>query len=85
MTHPSSDFHILAHVDHIGQRDERECVHLNSLIRADYERCHPGDTLEYLRRRAQFSKEDKGLLRDWMAVAAQRAKAKGARKRLSTR
>lgn len=43
---------------------------LESLIRQDYERCHPGDTLDDLKRRAAFSKEDRGLLRDWMAVAA---------------
>ena len=43
---------------------------LESLIRRDYERCHPGDTLDDLKRRAAFSKEDRGLLRDWMAVAA---------------
>lgn len=43
---------------------------LESLIRPDYERCHPGDTLDDLKRRAAFSKEDRGLLRDWMAVAA---------------
>jgi hypothetical protein len=43
---------------------------LESLIRQDYERCHPGDTLDDLKRRAAFSKEDRGLLRDWTAVAA---------------
>ena len=48
---------------------------LESLIRQDYERCHPGETLEDLKRRASFSKEDKGLLRDWMAVAEARAAA----------
>ena len=37
---------------------------LESLIRRDYERCHPGDTLDDLKRRAAFSKED------WMAIAA---------------
>lgn len=42
------------------------------LIRADYEHCHPGDTLDALRHRARFSKEAQGLLRDWMAVAASR-------------
>ncbi len=46
---------------------------LESLIRADYERCHPGETLADLKQRARFSKEDKGLLRDWTAVAARRA------------
>lgn len=45
---------------------------LEALIRADYERCHPEDTFDDLKRRARFSKEDKGLLRDWMGVAAQR-------------
>ncbi|WP_249136571.1 hypothetical protein [Bradyrhizobium canariense] len=44
-------------------------TYLESLIREDFERCHPGETLEDLKRRASFSKEDKGLLRDWMAVA----------------
>jgi len=38
-------------------------------------RCHPDDTLDDLKRRASFSKEDRGLLRDWMAVAAARAAA----------
>ena len=47
--------------------------YLESLVRDDYERCHPGDTFEDLKRRASFSKEDRGLLRDWMAVAARRA------------
>ena len=50
-------------------------TYLESLIREDYERCHPGETLEDLKRRASFSKEDRGLLRDWMAVAAVRAAA----------
>ena len=43
---------------------------LESLIRQDYERCHPGDTLDDLKRRAALPKEDRGLLRDWMAIAA---------------
>lgn len=41
-------------------------------VRAEYERCHPGDTFDALKHRAQFSKEDQGLLRDWMIAAAQR-------------
>ena len=52
---------------------ERAC--LESLIREDFERCHPGETLEDIKYRASFSKEDEGLLRDWMAVAARRAEA----------
>lgn len=45
-----------------------------ALIREDYERCHPGDTLEWLKHRARFSKQDQGLLYDWMLVAAKRAR-----------
>jgi hypothetical protein len=56
---------------HVASEEERS--YLESLIREDYERCHPGETLEDLKRRASFSKEDRGLLRDWMAVAAARA------------
>jgi hypothetical protein len=52
---------------------EEERTYLESLIREDFERCHPGETLEDLKRRASFSKEDRGLLRDWMAIAARRA------------
>jgi hypothetical protein len=54
---------------------EEERAYLESLICEDFERCHPGETLEDLKRRASFSKEDKGLLRDWMAIAASRAAA----------
>jgi hypothetical protein len=54
---------------------EPERAYLESVIRADYERCHPGETIEDMKRRASFSKEDEGLLRDWMAVAAMRAAA----------
>jgi hypothetical protein len=54
---------------------ELDPTYLDSLIREDFERCHPGETLEDLQRRASFSKEDRGLLRDWMAVAAVRAAA----------
>jgi len=48
---------------------------LEALIRADFDRCHPGQTLADMKRRARFSKEDWGLLRDWMALAARRAEA----------
>jgi hypothetical protein len=54
---------------------QQEQIYLELLIRDDYERCHPGDTLDDLNRRAAFSKEDRGLLRDWMAIAAVRAAA----------
>ncbi|MBN8979258.1 MAG: hypothetical protein WBA37_07200 [Xanthobacteraceae bacterium] len=53
--------------------DDAERVYLELLIRIDFEQCHPGDSLDDMKRRSAFSKEDRGLLRDWMAVAAQRA------------
>ena len=53
--------------------DDAERVRLESLIRDDFARCHPDDSLDEMRRRSAFSKEDRGLLRDWMAVAAARA------------
>jgi hypothetical protein len=52
---------------------ERAC--LESLIREDFERCHPGETLDDIKRRASVSKEDRGLLRNWMATTAKRAAA----------
>ena len=63
-----------SHLD-LRRASEEERAYLESLIREDFERCHPGETLEDLKRRASFSKEDRGLLRDWMAVAATRATA----------
>ena len=53
-----------------GDRQATSDEELESLIRREYERCHPGDTLDDLKRRATFSREDRGLLRDWMAIAA---------------
>jgi hypothetical protein len=61
-----------------------ERAYLESLIREDFERCHPCETLEDLKRRASFSKEDRGLLRDWMAIAARRAAADQAKRLTST-
>ena len=48
-------------------------AHLESLIREDFDRCHPDDSFEEMKRRSTFIKGDKGLLRDWMALAARRA------------
>ncbi len=64
---------------HVRPASEAERAYLESLIREDFERCHPGETLEDIKRRASFSKEDEGLLRDWMAVAAMRARAEQAK------
>ncbi len=57
----------------ISPGSEAERVYLVSLIREDYERSHPGETLDDMKRRSAFSKKDKGLLRDWMALAVMRA------------
>ncbi len=57
----------------IGPADEHDWAGHESLIRADYDRCHPGETFEDLKHRARFSKEDQGLLQDWMSLAARRA------------
>lgn len=64
---------------YVRPADETERAYLESLIREDFERCHPGETLDDVKRRASFSKEDRGLLRDWMAVAAIRAAANRAK------
>jgi hypothetical protein len=50
---------------------------LESWVRAEYERCHPQGSFDDLKHRAQFSKEDKGLLRDWLEAAARRSGVKG--------
>jgi hypothetical protein len=60
---------------YVRPANEAEQAYLESLIREEFERCHPGETLEDIKRRASFSREDKGLLRDWMAVAARQAAA----------
>lgn len=59
----------------IGPDDPETRARYEALIAADYAQCHPGDTFENLKQRARFSKEDKGLLRDWMEVAARRMAA----------
>jgi hypothetical protein len=70
----------MTHQQHKAGRDtpydDAERASLESLVRPEYERCHPDETWEDLKRRAAFTREDKGLLRDWMALAAQRARAR---------
>jgi hypothetical protein len=44
-----------------------------SLIAAEYDRCHPDDSFADLKHRARFSKEDQSLLKDWMSLAADMA------------
>lgn len=61
--------------------DEAERNLLESLIREDFAQCYPDDTIADLRRRASHSRQDKGLLRDWMSLAAERAGIHQARRR----
>ncbi|MBL0935453.1 MAG: hypothetical protein IBJ07_11970 [Rhizobiaceae bacterium] len=42
---------------------------IDALARRLYDRCHPDDSFDEMRQRARFSKEDRGLLRDWRAAA----------------
>ncbi len=55
-------------VSQIGPSEGNEREYLEWLIR-DY-KCITRTRLGDLKRRSRFSKEDRGLLRDWMALAA---------------
>ena len=57
----------------LGPDDAKTRGYHELLVRAAYDRCHPDDTFEDLKHRAGFSKEDRGLLGDWMAIARERA------------
>ncbi len=61
--------------DFIRPADASERAYLESLVRADYDRTHPGETFDDMTRRVSFSREDRGLYRDWIALAATRADA----------
>jgi hypothetical protein len=54
----------------VGPEDAAARDRQESLIAAEYKRCHPDDSLESLKHRARFSKEDRALLREWMKRAA---------------
>jgi hypothetical protein len=61
--------------DFVRPTDDDERTYLESLIREEYDRCRVGETFADMKRRMAFSREDQGLYRDWMAVAANRAEA----------
>ncbi len=42
---------------------------IEEVARAAYDRCHPDDTFAALKHRSRFSKEDEGLLRQWLDFA----------------
>jgi hypothetical protein len=54
----------------IGPEDGKLFAYYESLVAPDYDRCHPDDSFEAMKVRARFSKEDQGLLKQWMALAA---------------
>lgn len=56
----------------IGPIDEAEREWLESSVRDEYARCNPGDSFAAMKSRAEFSREDRGLYRQWLAVAAAR-------------
>ena len=61
--------------DFVRPADDAECAYLESLIGEEYDRCRVGETFDDMKRRMPFSREDRGLYRDWMAIAADRAEA----------
>ncbi|MEP9373651.1 hypothetical protein [Mesorhizobium sp. KR1-2] len=56
-----------------SEREPQEAERIERIAREAYERCHPDDTFDDLKRRAAFSREDQGLLRDWLEFAARQA------------
>ncbi len=55
----------------VSDTPERERqARIEAIAREAFDRCHPGDSFEDMKRRAPFSKEDRYLLADWLAFAA---------------
>ncbi|MGB3536556.1 MAG: hypothetical protein WBA42_00170 [Mesorhizobium sp.] len=61
--------------DFVRPADAAERAYLESLVREEYDRCRVGETFDDMKRRMPFSREDRGLYRDWMTIAASRAEA----------
>jgi len=61
--------------DFVRPVDEAERARLEALVRDDYDRAHPGESFDDMKRRMSFSREDRGLYHDWLAVAAARQAA----------
>jgi hypothetical protein len=59
--------------------NNEEQSYLESLVRAEFERCHPDDTFEDLKRRAAFSKKTRGCCGTGLAIAKARAAAQRAK------
>jgi hypothetical protein len=56
-----------------ARQDQARQQPIEEIARASYDACHPQDSFDDLKRRAAFSKEDRMLLRDWLAAAARLA------------
>jgi hypothetical protein len=54
---------------------DEERAWLESLVREDFARHQVDETFDDMKRRMPFSREDQGLYREWMALAAVRAEA----------
>lgn len=61
--------------DFVRPANASDRAYLESLVRAEYDRTHPGETFDDMKRRMSFSREDQGLYRDWIALAAARGAA----------
>jgi hypothetical protein len=59
--------------DFVRPADTAERAYLECLVRTDYDGSHPGETFDDMKSRMSFSREDQGLYRDWIALAAARA------------
>lgn len=70
--------------DFVRPADEAERGRLESLIRDDFARFRCGETLDDVKRRMVWSREDRGLYRYWLAIAALRAADARAASRLLT-
>lgn len=52
----------------IGPDDTALRAALEARAAKAYDRCHSDDSFADLKRRARFSKEDQGLLKDWLTA-----------------
>lgn len=53
-----------------ARQDQARQQRIEEIARTAYDRCHPQDSFKDLKHRAGFSKEDRMLLRDWLAAAS---------------
>ncbi len=81
MNHQENNLLAIGIIDQVMSADNDERAYLESLIRSEYERCHPDEKFEDLKRRTRFTKEDRGLLYEWMILAARRAADERSEKR----